>query len=110
MVESGGMSALPALARAGISVYVAAQMGKGAYDQIPGIQEAWNRGDTSEVKRLATLAGVNVLMGAAAGAHGIKEAGLGPEVAPSPFVQEGTISGPLAMDRAVARGSRRMED
>src|SRR5258708_5806621 len=110
MVASGGMSSLPALARAGISAYFAAQMGKGAYDQIPGIQEAWARGDMSEVKRLATLAGVNVLMGAAAGAHGIKEAGLGPEVAASPFAEKGTISGPLAMDEGTAHAGQIVRD
>jgi hypothetical protein len=102
MVASAGMSSLPALARAGISAYFAAQMAKGAYDQVPGIQEAWARGDMSEVKRLATLAGVNVLMGAAAGAHGIKEAGLIPGGTSSPFAKKGTISESLARDEAAA--------
>jgi len=102
MLASGGMSQLPALARAGVSAYFAVQMAKGAFDQIPGIEEARARGDWSEVKRLATLAGVNVLMGAAAGAHGIREAGLLPEGSPTPFVKKGTISEPLARDEAAA--------
>jgi hypothetical protein len=110
LAGSSGFGALPALARAGISAYFAAQMAKGAYDQVPGMQEAWARGDIPEVKRLATLAGVNVLMGAAAGAHGLEEAGLGPKLGPEPVVPKGTISAPLAMDAALERGGRRMGD
>lgn len=106
IAATAGLGELPALARAGISAYFAAQMAKGAYDQIPGIEEARRRGDWSEVKRLATLAGVNVLMGAATGAHGIREAGLAPEVKTSPFVEKGTISEPLAADNAVGMGER----
>ncbi len=106
MAGTAGLGELPALARAGISAYFAAQMVQGAYDQIPGIEDARKRGDWPEVKRLATLAGVNVLMGAAAGAHGIKEAGLGPEVAPSPFVKKGTINEPLARDAAAGGAER----
>lgn len=102
LAGTAGAGALPALARAGISAYFAAQMAQGAYDQVPGIKEAWARGDIPEVKRLATLAGVNVLMGAVAGAHGLRESGLVPRVGPEPIVPKGTISEPLARDEAAA--------
>ncbi len=73
MAATGGTSEIPgllgSLAKVGISGLFGTQMLKGAYDSIPGIQAARARGDWGEVKRLATLAGVNTAMGAATLGH-----------------------------------------
>ena len=73
MAATGGVGEVPgllgSLAKVGISGLLGTQMLKGAYDSIPGIQAARSRGDWGEVKRLATLAGLNVAMGAAALGH-----------------------------------------
>src|ERR1700722_3003943 len=73
MAATGGVGEVPgllgSLAKVGISGLFGTQMLKGAYDSIPGIQAARSRGNWGEVKRLATLAGLNVAMGAAALGH-----------------------------------------
>lgn len=61
---------LPRLLSAGFS----AQALKGAYDAVPEIKAAWDRGDFSEVKRLMTIAVGSAAMGVAAGAHAVKGA------------------------------------
>lgn len=112
---TGGLGEVPGLLgkalKFGFSATFGTQMAKGVYDEIPGIKEAWNRGDMGEVQRLATMAGVNTLMAGAAFGHAGRELneGVNGEAVPT-TVPSGTVSAPLAMDNAVTRGARRMQD
>ncbi|MBZ5701019.1 MAG: hypothetical protein LAN84_04160 [Acidobacteriia bacterium] len=80
-----------------------AQMLGGAIQQVPEIADAVHRGDFYNAKRLMT----HMVLGA--GMAGLAARGTFEE--PPPLtVPRGTISAPLAMDAAVERGSRKMQD
>jgi len=98
LAGTAGFSELPVAMRTGLSTYFAAQMAMGANDYSTQGFAAYMRGDTAEAKRLWTLAAGSAAMGGVVGAHGIREAGLGPEARPEPLVPKGTISEPLARD------------
>jgi hypothetical protein len=110
MAGSMGIGDLPAAARSALSAYFAAQAAKGATDY--GVQgwKAYERRDNQEAQRLWTLAAGGAVIGGVAGAHSIREAGLGPKIGPEPFVPAGTISRPLAIDESTTRGARRLQD
>ena len=101
-----GVGELPAGVRAGLSAYFAAQAVKGANDYSQQGWEAYKRGDKKEAQRLWTLAAGNAAVGGMAGAHAVRETGFGPKVGPEPVVPKGTISKPLAINEATARGDR----
>ena len=105
-----GFGELPATARAALSTYFAAQSFSGANDYSRQAWDAYKRGDNSEAQRLWTLAAGNAALAGFAGAHGVKEVGAAPRIGPEPVVPFGTISGPLAMDRATARAANRFAD
>ena len=108
---TAGIGEAPAAVRAGLSTLFAMQMAKGAYDAIPGIRDAWNRGDYAEVKRLATLAGVNTALAGAAAGHGVNEFREAAYGEPAPLtLPPGTVSAPLKVDEALGRGARRMQE
>ena len=101
-----GFGELPAGARAALSTYFAAQTAKGAVDSYTQGWKAYKRGDNQEAQRLWTLAAGNALFAGTAGAHAVRETGFGPKVGPEPVLPKGTISKPLAIDEATARGDR----
>jgi hypothetical protein len=69
----------------------------------PQIADAFQRGDSATGERLLTQAVLS------AGTAGLAGRGMFEETAPS-SVAKGTISAPLMMDEATARGTRRFED
>lgn len=80
-----------------------AQMLSDAAQRVPEIADAIKRGDTYAAKRLATHAVLSAATAGLAGRGMLEEQ-------PPVFLPRGTVSSPLAMDAALERGGRRMED
>jgi hypothetical protein len=115
LASSAGLGELPAWARTGLSAYFAEQMAEGATGNAIEGWKAYKRGDNREAQRLWTLAAGNTVLGAAAGAHTIRESGVLPDAdydsaVPRGTVPEGTVSAPLAKDAAVSRAQRIMPE
>ena len=75
----------------------------GAAQKVPAISEAIRTGDTYKAQRLLTQAALEAGTAGFAGRGAFEEA-------PPATVSKGTISAPLAVDSAVARAGRRLQD